>query len=42
MPIATTGTAYVGLVSGVCFSDLGHDVVCVLQDPPTLDKLNAG
>ena len=29
MKIAMIGTGYVGLVSGVCFSDFGHDVVCV-------------
>lgn len=29
MRIAMIGTGYVGLVSGVCFSDFGHDVVCV-------------
>jgi UDPglucose 6-dehydrogenase len=31
------GTGYVGLVSGVCFSDLGNDVVCVDKD---IDKIN--
>ena len=30
------GTGYVGLVSGVCFSDLGNDVICVDKD---LDKI---
>ncbi|SFS65061.1 UDP-glucose/GDP-mannose dehydrogenase family, NAD binding domain [Alloyangia pacifica] len=30
MKIAMIGTGYVGLVSGVCFSDFGHEVVCVL------------
>ena len=29
MRIAMIGTGYVGLVSGVCFSDFGHDVICV-------------
>lgn len=29
MKVAVVGTGYVGLVSGVCFADLGHDVVCV-------------
>ena len=33
MKIAMIGTGYVGLVSGVCFSDFGHDVVCVDKDP---------
>jgi len=31
------GTGYVGLVSGVCFSDLGNDVICVDRD---IDKIN--
>ncbi|SLN59046.1 UDP-glucose 6-dehydrogenase TuaD [Roseovarius albus] len=42
MKIAMIGTGYVGLVSGVCFSDFGHDVVCVDKDPDKLAKLNAG
>ncbi|MCL4105467.1 UNVERIFIED_CONTAM: hypothetical protein GTU68_055598 [Idotea baltica] len=36
------GTGYVGLVSGVCFSDFGHDVVCVDKDPAKIAKLRAG
>jgi len=42
MKIAMIGTGYVGLVSGVCFSDFGHDVVCVDKDAGKIDKLNAG
>ncbi len=42
MKIAMIGTGYVGLVSGVCFSDFGHDVICVDKDPAKLAKLNAG
>ncbi len=42
MKIAVIGTGYVGLVSGVCFSDFGHDVVCVDKDPAKIDKLNTG
>ena len=42
MKIAMIGTGYVGLVSGVCFSDFGHDVVCVDKDPKKIDRLNAG
>ena len=42
MKIAMIGTGYVGLVSGVCFSDFGHEVVCVDKDPDKIDKLNAG
>jgi UDPglucose 6-dehydrogenase len=36
------GTGYVGLVSGVCFSDFGHDVICVDKDPRKIEMLNAG
>ena len=36
------GTGYVGLVSGVCFSDLGNDVICVDRDIKKIDNLNKG
>ena len=42
MKIAMIGTGYVGLVSGVCFSDFGHDVVCVDQNPEKIEMLSAG
>ncbi len=42
MKIAMIGTGYVGLVSGVCFSDFGHDVVCLDKDPAKIDMLNRG
>ncbi len=42
MKIAMIGTGYVGLVSGVCFSDFGHEVVCVDKNPEKLDRLRAG
>lgn len=42
MRIAMIGTGYVGLVSGVCFSDFGHEVVCVDKDAKKIAKLNAG
>lgn len=42
MKIAMIGTGYVGLVSGVCFSDFGHDVVCVDKDARKIDSLLAG
>ncbi len=42
MKIAMIGSGYVGLVSGVCFSDFGHDVVCVDKDPRKIETLNHG
>ena len=42
MKIAMIGTGYVGLVSGVCFSDFGHDVVCVDKDPKKVEQLKNG
>ena len=42
MKIAMIGTGYVGLVSGVCFSDFGHDVVCVDKDPAKIGMLERG
>lgn len=42
MKIAMIGTGYVGLVSGVCFSDFGHDVICVDKDPAKIEMLEAG
>lgn len=42
MKIAMIGTGYVGLVSGACFSDFGHDVVCVDKDAGKIEALDAG
>ena len=42
MKIAMIGTGYVGLVSGVCFSDFGHEVICVDKDPAKIARLQAG
>ena len=42
MRITMIGTGYVGLVSGVCFSDFGHDVVCVDKDPAKIEMLQQG
>jgi UDPglucose 6-dehydrogenase len=42
MKIAMIGTGYVGLVSGVCFSDFGHDVVCVDKNEDKIAKLQNG
>jgi len=36
------GTGYVGLVTGVCFADLGNQVICVDIDPHKVDTLNSG
>jgi len=42
MRIAMIGTGYVGLVSGVCFSDFGHDVICIDRDPAKIARLETG
>jgi UDPglucose 6-dehydrogenase len=42
MRIAMIGTGYVGLVSGACFSDFGHDVVCVDKDAGKIERLIRG
>ena len=42
MRITMIGSGYVGLVSGACFADFGHDVVCVDKDKSKIDALLAG
>ena len=42
MKLCMIGTGYVGLVSGVCFSDLGNDVICVDRDSKKVEKLKRG
>ncbi|WP_294614550.1 UDP-glucose/GDP-mannose dehydrogenase family protein [uncultured Roseovarius sp.] len=42
MRIAMIGTGYVGLVSGVCFSDFGHEVICVDKDAAKIAMLEQG
>ena len=42
MKIAMIGAGYVGLVSGVCFSDFGHDVICVDKNPEKIEALRRG
>jgi UDPglucose 6-dehydrogenase len=42
MKLCMIGTGYVGLVSGVCFSDLGNNVVCVDKDKEKINSLNNG
>ena len=42
MKLCMIGTGYVGLVSGVCFSDLGNDVICVDRDLKKIKNLQKG
>src|SRR3954463_5728024 len=42
MRIAMIGSGYVGLVSGACFAQFGHDVVCIDKDPAKIDRLKKG
>ena len=42
MRVAMIGTGYVGLVSGACFADFGHEVVCVDKDPSKIGQLEQG
>jgi len=42
MKIAVIGTGYVGLVSGACFAELGHEVICVDRDSVKIDTLQEG
>ena len=42
MKLCMIGTGYVGLVSGVCFSDIGNVVYCVDKDKKKIDLLNDG
>jgi len=42
MKIAIIGTGYVGLTTGTCLADLGHQVICVDNDPKKIDQLKQG
>lgn len=42
MKIVMVGSGYVGLVSGACFADFGHDVVCVDKQASKIEALNRG
>ena len=42
MNVAIIGTGYVGTVTGTCFAELGHNVVCVDVDAAKVDRINAG
>jgi UDPglucose 6-dehydrogenase/GDP-mannose 6-dehydrogenase len=42
MRISVIGTGYVGLVSGACFAEIGHDCVCVDVDASKVERINRG
>lgn len=42
MKIGIIGTGYVGLTTGTCLAELGHQIICVDNDPTKLEKLNRG
>jgi UDPglucose 6-dehydrogenase len=42
MKVAIVGTGYVGLVTGACFADMGHDVICVDVDAEKVKRLRKG
>lgn len=42
MKVSIVGTGYVGLVSGVCFAELGHEVVCLDTIKEKVDSINSG
>jgi len=42
MKISVFGTGYVGLVTGACLAEVGHDVICMDVDQQKIDQLNSG
>ena len=42
MKIAMVGSGYVGLVSGACLADFGHDVTCIDKDASKIERLRKG
>lgn len=42
MKITVIGSGYVGLVSGICFAKLGHEIACIDKDEAKISKLNSG
>jgi UDP-glucose 6-dehydrogenase len=42
MNLAIVGSGYVGLVTGTCFAEVGHRVICVDNDPNKVQQVQAG
>ena len=42
MKLTIIGTGYVGLVTGTCFAEVGHQVICVDNDAQKVEILRAG
>ena len=42
MKVCVIGTGYVGLVTGVCLAEIGHDVICVDKDEKKISSLKKG
>jgi len=42
MRVSIVGTGYVGLVTGVCLAEVGHDVICVDNDPAKVELIQSG
>ena len=42
MKVCVIGTGYVGLVTGVCLAEIGHDVICVDKDEKKISSLQKG
>ena len=42
MDLSIIGSGYVGLVTGACFAEVGHNVICVDNDPRKVEALQAG
>src|SRR6202007_596649 len=42
MDLSIIGSGYVGLVTGACFADVGHNVICVDNDARKIEALQAG
>src|SRR6185503_15336772 len=42
MRICMIGTGYVGLVTGTCLAEIGHDVICIDKDQKKIDRISRG